>query len=124
MNSFNSARRKFLYQSAAGMAALAAGFPGLARAMMDGQGMAKRAPNRASANFKPDVEIEMLAQKSAVQILPGQKTQVLRYSGRVLNGPKGAVIDIPGSYLGPILNFETGQKVRITQHNALDVPNI
>jgi FtsP/CotA-like multicopper oxidase with cupredoxin domain len=120
---FNRSRRKFLYQTGAGMAALA-GIPGLAHAMADMQNMPKRAPNRASPSFKPDVEIEMVAQKAAVQILSGQKTRVLRYAGRVLNGPKDAVVDIPGSYLGPILNFEKGQKVRIFLKNNMDEPNI
>ncbi|MGR8934643.1 MAG: multicopper oxidase family protein [Gammaproteobacteria bacterium] len=122
-SAFNRSRRKFLYQTTAGIAAFTS-IPGLSRGMADMQNMVFKTPNRASPNFKPDVEIEMLAQQTAVSIFPGQQTRVMRYTGRLLQGPRDSVTDIPGSYLGPILNLEKGQKVRIHLKNNMDEENI
>jgi blue copper oxidase len=42
----------------------------------------------------------------------------------VLHGPPHAVVPIPGSYLGPTLRFERGQKVRVRFRNRLQDPSI
>ncbi len=72
-----------------------------------------------SADFKPDLELVLKATTSEVAILPGTATRVWGYQGSVVTGDSSAVQAIPGSYLGPIIRVNQGQKVRITLQNDL-----
>lgn len=73
---------------------------------------------------KPDVEIALKAVVGDLSILPGKETRVWRYQAEILNGPSQTVQNIPDSYLGPILNFEKGQSVRIHFTNELSEESI
>ncbi|MFM8341480.1 MAG: multicopper oxidase family protein [Methylomonas sp.] len=119
-STFNPSRRRFLAQTSLATLALAS-VPSWLQAM---EGMNKLPPNKASASFHPDVEIDLTCQPSTATILPGQATRVLRYSAKLIKGPANSVSEIPSSYLGPILRFETGQKIRINLLNLLDEPSI
>jgi len=112
----NLPRRKFLQYSGLGLAAL--GLPGWLHAME------KKHPNVASADFHPDVELELFARPAAVGVLPGTLTNTQKYFGKLLKGPANTLAEIPGSYLGPVLRFQKGQKVRIHFRNELDEPCI
>ena len=116
-------RRRFLTQSSLGLLAFA-GLPRVLQAMEGMHGMPKIAPNKASPNFKPDVEIELFCKPNWVNILQGKKTWVQQYSARLLQGPKESVTEIAGSYLGPIIRLKKGQKVRIHLHNELIQPTV
>jgi len=70
----------------------------------------------------PDVEIALRAVPGEVQILPGTPTQVWRYEGEVLNGPPDALRVLPDTYLGPILQLQKGQKVRV--HFTNQIPEV
>ena len=115
----NPSRRHFFAQSCAGVLALA-GLPGWLQAMEGMGDMPRMAPNKASANFHPDVEIDLVCKPSSISILPGQKTRVQQYFAKLVKGPANTLTELPGSYLGPVLRFQTGQKIRITLHNQLD----
>ena len=117
---FDPGRRRFIAQTGLGALALTS-VPSWLQAM---EGMNKLPPNKASANFHPDLEIDLTCQPSTAAILPGQATRVLRYTAKLIKGPANSVSEIPGSYLGPILRFETGQKIRINLLNLLDEPSI
>jgi len=122
----NHSRRRFLAQSGLGLVAFA-GMPGFLRAMegMQGlHGMPKLTPNKASLNFKPDVEFDLFSRSSSVSILPGQQTRVQQYAALLKKGPKETIVDIPGSYLGPLIHLQKGQKVRINLHNKLAEPTV
>jgi FtsP/CotA-like multicopper oxidase with cupredoxin domain len=122
----NNSRRRFLTQSGLGLVAFAA-MPGLLRAMENSEGMhgmPKLTPNKASPHFKPDVEFDLLCQSGSVSILPGQQTQVQQYTALLKTGPKETLINIAGSYLGPLINLQKGQKVRINLHNKLTEPTV
>ncbi len=106
-------RRQFLQYATLGT--IAATLPGFALA--ESQGF-NRAPN---SSFKADVEIALTAQTADVPILAGAHTHVFKYTGKLLKGPQSALKELPG-YLGPILNFEQGQKVRIYFYNQLPEP--
>lgn len=122
-NTINPSRRRFFSQTGAGLLAWA-GLPGWLQAM-EGMGeMLKMAPNKASPNFHPDVEIDLLCKPSAISILPGQPTRVQQYFAKLVKGPSNTLTEIPGSYLGPVLRFEKGQKIRINLRNELDAPTI
>ncbi len=73
----------------------------------------------AQSSVSPDVELELLAAAGTASIVPGQATRVWSYSGRVTKGPPATLQAIAGSYLGPILRFQTGQRVRIHFRNEL-----
>ncbi len=110
-------RRRFLQYSALG--ASAAVFPGLLQAQ---SGQIKSYPTRG---FKADVEIELTARKAYIPILQnGPNTNVQKYYGKLLKGPENSLLELKRNYLGPVLNFVKGQKVRIYFNNGLTEPCI
>lgn len=72
-----------------------------------------------STNFAPDLEIALNATSGTAQILPGKPTNLWRYTASVLKGDPGAVVNLPDTYLGPIIHARKGQKVRVIFTNAL-----
>ena len=78
----------------------------------------------AQSSFVPDVELALRAVAGDVQILPGARTRVWIFVGRVVRGPLEALQEVPGSYPGPIIRVRTGQKVRILFTNELLEPTI
>lgn len=101
-----------------------ASMPGWLQAMENMGDMPKMAPFKASASFHPDVELDLFCRPSEVAILPGQVTRVQRYFAKLVKGPANTLAEIPGSYLGPVMRFEKGQKIRINLHNQLDEATI
>jgi FtsP/CotA-like multicopper oxidase with cupredoxin domain len=81
--------------------------------------MKKAAPNRESENFRADVDLELVARPGSAPILPGRETYVWRYDAKLLAGPANTLTAIPSSYLGPIMRFVKGQKIRIRLRNEL-----
>ena len=77
-----------------------------------------------SARAMPDVELTLRAAPAEVALLPGAPTRVWRYSATVVRGPASTVQTLPGSYLGPVLHFRRGQKVRVRFENRLAEPSI
>ncbi len=116
-------RRRFLKQSSIGLLAFA-GIPGWLTAAETMHGMPLLQPRKASANFKPDVELELYCQNTEAQILAGRLTRVQQYTAKLLHGPGQSVAEIPGSYLGPVIRLHKGQKVRIHLHNQLNEDTI
>lgn len=114
-NNYN--RRQFLQYSAFG-AALAA-FPGL---LLANSGEIK---TTATPSFNPDVELEFTARDAFVSIMDdGPKTKVQKYYATLLKGPKETLQTLHGNYLGPILHFVKGQKVRVFFKNELSEASI
>jgi len=109
MRSFGLTRRGFLISAAA----LAA--PSLALAM----GTSRAAPRAASEGFNPDVDLELVCKSDSVAILDGKPTEVWRYAGNLLKGPANTLTSRPGGYLGPLMRFAKGQKIRIRLRNEL-----
>lgn len=113
MTNIDHKRRQFLQYAALGT--LTAAMPGFTIAE---NRSVNKTPNSA---FNADIEIALTAQTADVPILAGAQTHVFKYTGKLLKGPQTALKELPG-YLGPILNFEQGQKVRIFFHNQLTEP--
>ena len=107
-------RRGFL--SSAALAAASLAVPDLGRGEMS---MKKIPPNQASDNFHADVDLELVAKPGSAPILPGGETNVWRYSAKLLTGPDDTLAPISNSYLGPVLRFAKGQKIRIRLRNEL-----
>ena len=119
----NFSRRRFFAQTGAGLLAWA-GLPGWLQAMEGMGDMPRMTPNKASPDFHPDVEIDLVCKPSSSSILPGQQTRVQQYFAKLVKGPADTLTELPGSYLGPVMRFQTGQKIRITLHNQLDEVSI
>jgi len=122
-NAINPSRRRFFAQTGAGLLAYA-GMPAWLQAM-EGMGeMPKITPHKASANFHPDVEIDLFCKNTSMAILPGQQTRVQQYVAKLVKGPRHTLTELAGSYLGPLMRFEKGQKIRVNLHNQLEEPTI
>lgn len=67
-----------------------------------------------------DLELRLRAAPAEVQILPGPPTRVWSYQGEIVKGEAGALQELPGSYLGPILHVRKGQRVRIHFTNEIE----
>ena len=119
---FPFSRRRFMQLTGLGMAG-AASLPSWLDAM-EMKNPRGRGAVKADPSFKADVELDLVARSTQIQILPGKTTGVFSYSARLISGPKETVIEIPGSYLGPLLQFRTGQKVRIHFKNELPEESI
>lgn len=116
-------RRRFLKQTSVGFLALAS-LPGWLAAAETMHGMPMLPPRQASPGFKPDVEFELFCQDVDVAVLAGQKTRVQKYSAKLLQGPEQTLTEIPGSFLGPVIRLQKGQKVRVHLHNQLSEDTI
>jgi FtsP/CotA-like multicopper oxidase with cupredoxin domain len=117
MTLHDTSRRRFLRQSTLG-AAIAA-FPEILLARSSG------IKSVASATFNADVELEITAQAALAAILSnGPATQVQKFSGKVLKGPQKTLVTLPENYLGPIINLQQGQKVRVYFRNNLGEASI
>ena len=112
----NNQRRRLL--KFAGFTITAAAYPALSQAMNSGL------KNTASANFHPDVELELKMEVVRIPIFKGPDTRVWKVYGNVLKGSKQTVDNLNGTYLGPTLRFQTGQKVRIYLKNNLPAETI
>lgn len=119
----NRSRRRFLHHAGLGLLAYVS-VPGWLRAMEGMKAMPKMAPNKPNPHFNPDVEFELICRQSNVSILPGPATRVQQYVGNLMKGPDNCLQAIPGSYLGPLMRFQSGQKVRIHLRNEMDEPTI
>lgn len=117
-NKINYNRRQFLQHSALGTVAFSA-FPDMLFAKT-GQMTYKATPG-----FHPDVEIEFSSRDVYVSVIKGgRKTKVQKYYAKLLKGPKNTLVELKGNYLGPILNYVKGQKVRIYYKNYMAEPSI
>jgi FtsP/CotA-like multicopper oxidase with cupredoxin domain len=74
--------------------------------------------------FVPDVEIDLAARQSQVQILPGSLTNVWTYQGVLVKGSQENLQFLQNSFLGPIIRVRKGQKVRVRFTHDLPEPSI
>lgn len=80
--------------------------------------------NRLSQNFSADVDIEVSAVPSEVQLLPGPKTEVYTYQSELLKGDQANLSKMNDSFLGPVIKLKKGQKVRLRFINQLSRESI
>lgn len=114
----NNQRRKFLQYTGAAVAVATTTFP----VFMQAASMVTS--GKASADFHPDIEIELIQEAVKIPIIKGSKTRIWKVFGKVLKGPAEVVSNFPNSYLAPTLNLQKGQKIRIYLKNNLPVQSI
>ncbi|CAB5139349.1 Multicopper oxidase [Olavius algarvensis associated proteobacterium Delta 3] len=76
------------------------------------------------SDFLPDLDISLAARPDEVAVFPGSPTRVWRYHAIIHKGDKGRVLEIPESYLGPIINVHRGEKIRIRFNNSIPEASI
>jgi FtsP/CotA-like multicopper oxidase with cupredoxin domain len=105
-------RRHFLKLTGYGTLGLLAGglWPGLDRLA------AEQTPD---TSFEPDLDISLSARPGEIAIFPGNPTGVWRYHVTVHKGDRARVVEMPGSYLGPIIKVNRGEKIRIRFKNFI-----
>lgn len=107
----DAARRKFLKQTIGATLAVATK-PGAVLAE-------ETAPSATPVQgFQPDVELHITALRTSVEVLPGKKTEALRYRISLARGPADTVTEAQGA-LSPTLRFRKGQRVRVRFRNEL-----
>ncbi len=78
----------------------------------------------AATTFQPDIEIKLVASQAKSAIFSGEKTAVFTYAGELLKGLASTLQSIKGSYLGPIIRVQEGQKIRVHFVNNLKEESI
>jgi FtsP/CotA-like multicopper oxidase with cupredoxin domain len=117
-------RRQFLVYSGLSVATLGLGACANG-ALPTGSHTATLQASETGAAMAGDVvalEFSLTARKMALPILPGKPTQVLNYAAELLHGDPGAVVSLPGSYLGPVVYVQRGQTLRVHLRNELEEP--
>ena len=76
------------------------------------------------AEFSPDLDISLTSGPDEVAVFPGASTRVWRYHSFIHKGDKGRVLEIPGSYVGPIIKVRRGEKIRIRFTNTIPEKSI
>lgn len=79
---------------------------------------------KPSANFHPDIEIELTQKVSNMPIFSGKATQVWKVWGKVLKGPDRVLENPDSTYLAPTIRVKQGQKVRIYLNNEVPAESI
>jgi FtsP/CotA-like multicopper oxidase with cupredoxin domain len=69
--------------------------------------------------FIPDIDIALSAHPDEVAVFPGAPTRVWRYHATVHKGSRARIVEIPGSYIGPIIRVRKGEKIRIRFKNEI-----
>jgi FtsP/CotA-like multicopper oxidase with cupredoxin domain len=60
-----------------------------------------------------DTAISLVAAPDTVGLLPGTLTRVSTLRGAVLEGEEGVLQQLPGTYLGPTVRLNSGQRLRV-----------
>ncbi len=107
-------RRQFLKLAGYGTLGILAGelLPFFDLSTASQLGAADQAPE-----FLPDLDISLTARPAEVPIFPGEPTRVWQYQAIVHKGGRDQVIQLPRSYLGPVIKANRGDKVRIRFRN-------
>ena len=79
------------------------------------------AQSKSRHKFVADLDVALKATPGQLPIFPGNPTGVWRYQAQVLEGERSSLVHLEGSYLGPVIRVQKGQKVRIRFTN--DIPD-
>ncbi len=109
-------RRQFLQSAGVGsLGIMAGGFLPL----LNPSAKASNQNKLAGTGFIPDLDIELKATAGEVPILPGKPTSVWQYKAKVHKGDSNRLIELPRSYLGPIIKVNQGEKIRVRFINQI-----
>ena len=78
----------------------------------------------SETEFVPDLDITLESQPGKLSLFPGKPTEVWQYRATVKKGDRNRVIELPRSYLGPIIKVHQGEKVRVRFTNSIPEKSI
>jgi FtsP/CotA-like multicopper oxidase with cupredoxin domain len=78
----------------------------------------------SKTGFVPDLDISLVAKPGDLAMFPGAATQIWQYHATVNKGDKNRVLELPRSYLGPIIKAQQGEKIRIRFTNSIPEESI
>jgi len=114
-------RRRFLKLAGYGaLGLMTGGF----RPLLDHSAAGQNPETIPQTEFVPDLDISLMARPDEVAVFPGNPTQVWRYHAIIHKGDKNRVIEIPRSYLGPVIKMRQGEKIRIRFKNSIPEESI
>lgn len=122
MHDFSSDRRQFLLNAGLAVGSISA-LGGLAFARRRAEAPPALLPSGRVRNFS-DLSLTLTAAAGTANILPGNPTNVWRYSGALTEGHAYQCQPIAGSYLGPIIRTARGRRVRVRFQNNLPEESI
>lgn len=76
------------------------------------------------ADFNPDVDIQLTASPSKTNLFSQNSTETYSYNGSLIKGSENTLQDLEGSYLGPIIRVNKGDKVRVRFENQIQDKSI
>lgn len=122
-------RRGFLRLGGTGMALWASGAAGAllsscAQPVEPAAEPAAAEPASSESESAADLAVALTAGASTASILAGGDTPVWRYEADVLAGDEAKVQTLDGSYLGPILRVEQGERLQVDFRNQLEEESI
>jgi len=80
---------------------------------------AKATAENQETGFVPDLDISLVSKPGELTIFPGAATQIWQYQAKVISGDNNRVVNLPRSYLGPIIKARKGEKIRIRFSNSI-----
>ena len=78
----------------------------------------------SKTGFVPDLDISLVAKPGDLAMFPGEATHIWQYHAVVNKGDKNRVVELPRSYLGPIIKAHQGEKIRIRFTNSIPEESI
>ena len=69
--------------------------------------------------FEPDIDIELYARATQMQLMDGNPTDVYTYEASLIEGSAAVLQEMEGRYPGPVIRVQQGDKVRVRFHNEL-----
>jgi len=112
-------RRRRLLRGLGGCAALTALAPTLWLTGCDEDAAVSPGSGNDAAQGPFQVDLRLRAHADNVAILPGQSSEVWRYSAERLAGPADTLATLGESYPGPLIRLHRGQRVRVRLANDL-----
>ncbi len=83
-----------------------------------------KAGTTVNSDFNADVDIQLKAVQSSINILSTINTDIYSYKGSLIKGDKQTLQQLEGSALGPIIRVEKGDRVRIRFENEISEKSI
>lgn len=75
-------------------------------------------------NFEPTLDLRLRARATQTQIFDGAATRTLGYESELIRGDSSRIAPLAGSYLGPIIRAQTGDRLRVRLQNDLEEATI
>jgi len=83
-----------------------------------------KAGTTVNSDFNADVDIQLKAVQSSINILSTINTDIYSYKGSLIKGDKQTLQQLEGSAIGPIIRVEKGDRVRIRFENEISEKSI